>query len=262
MAFEMNNTEYGIVSDREIASILGNFTPNMIIDMLDDILIDKIRPYSSNIGNLVAAYESNYVATVTQYPMLSDDLLSLRQDTYESIMKRICEFHSLEYELDPGADIYSVALYAYAFLVSGFKSNIATFYRNFIMKEKNNIYEAFNLSEMKRSKDSSSSYSRRVYKGGNPKISVIHANLDYVIAQMSSFDIDLPTIIEHVYMGNKPVTKMLQSILSDAGDYYHTFYVGAMNSVYRAELITDIRLSLQPNPTSNIEEYLEGESDE
>ena len=45
MAF-MNNTEYGIVSDREIASILGNFTPDMIINMLDDILNDRIRPYS------------------------------------------------------------------------------------------------------------------------------------------------------------------------------------------------------------------------
>lgn len=262
MSFETNNSEYGIVSDREIASILGNFTPDMIIGMLDDILIDKIRPYSSNIGNLIAAYESNYIATVAQYPILSDELISLREQTYETIMKRICEFHNLEYEMDPGMDIYSLALYTYEFLVSNFKMNIATFYRNYIMKEKNNIYESFNLAELKRGKDSSSSYSRRVYKGGNQKISVIHANLDYVIAQMSSFDIDLPTIIEHVYMGNKPVTKMLQSALSDTGDFYHQFYVGTMDSIYRAELITDIRLSLQPVPTSNIEDFLEDENNE
>ena len=262
MAFEINNTEYGIVSDNEIASILGNFSPDMILDMLDNILSDKLRPYSSNIGNLVAAYESNYVATVAQYPILSDNLLRLRQEVYEAIMHKICSYHNLEYEMDPGMDLYTVALYTYSFLIANFKTNITTFYRNFIMKEKNNIYDSFGLADMKRSKDSSSSYSRKIYKGGNQKISIIHANLDTVISQMSAFDIDLPTIIENVYAGNKPIIKLLQSVLSDNGDFYHQFYTGAMNSIYRAELITDIRLLLQPVPTTNIGEYLEVDSDE
>lgn len=255
----INNTEYGMVSDREIASILGNFTPDMVLNMLDDILNDRIRPYSSNIGNLITAYEYNYNTTLAQCPILSDNLNELRTSTYEAIMKKICEYHNLEYELDPGMDIYTAALYTYSFLVSDFKNNITTFYRNFIMKEKNNIYESFNLADLKKGKDSSSSYSKKIYKGGNQKISVIHANLDYVITQMSSFDISLDTVIEFVYLGNRQVAKMLQNILSDNGDFYYKFYVGTMNGPYRAELITDIRLLLQPAPVSSIGEYLEGE---
>lgn len=258
MAF-INNTEYGIVSDREIASILGNFTPGMIINMLDDILNDRIRPYSSNIGNLVTAYELNYKGTIAQCPIVESELTELRLATYEGIMKKICEYHNLEYELDPGMDIYTIALYTYAFLVSDFKNNITQFYRNFIMKERNNIYESLHLADMKKGKDSSSSYSKKIYKGGNQKISVIHANLDYVITQMGAFDIDFPTIIEFVYYGNKPLIRLLQNVLSDNGDFYHRFYVETMNGIYRAELITDIRLLLQPAPMSNIEEYIEGE---
>lgn len=261
MAFESTNTEYGIVSDREIASVLGNFTPDMVLNIIEDNLVDKMRPYSQNIGNLVASYELNYKASIANYPMCAEDLTLLRERSYESILKRICEFHNLDYEMDPGMDLYTVAFLVYRFLISEYKSNICTFYRNYIMKEKFNIYKAFNLSELKKSKSSSSSYSR-IYTGGNPQLSVIHANMDYVITQMCGFDIDLNAIIETVYMGDKNVTRLLQSVLYDRGDFFKQFYVGTITGPDRAEIITNIRLQLQPIASVNIEEYLNDESED
>lgn len=258
MAFEPNNAEYTIVSDREIAAVLSYFTPDMIQNVLDDVLNEKTRPYSTNIGNLVNAYETNFKIAVSNYPNYADNLQRIRIETFETVMDRICNFHNIEWELNPGMDLYTAAFYTYQFLISNFKINITRFFSNFIIREKNNIYEALKLSEMKKNKDSSSLYSRKVYNGLDSKISVIHANLDYVLTQISGFDISLDTIIENVYFGDKNVIQILQSVLVDKGDFFRNFYVSVLNSSGRAELITAIRLQLQP--IAGIKDYIEIEN--
>lgn len=255
MAFEPNNSEYAIVSDTEIATVLNYFTPDMIQNVLDDVLEEKMRPYSTNIGNLINAYETNFKIAVSNYPNYAEELQRVRIETFESVMNRICNFHNIEWELEPGMDLYTMAFYTYQFLISNFKINITKFFSNFITREKDNIYDALKLSELKKNKDSSSVYSRKIYNGLDSKISVIHANLDYVLSQISGFDINLDTVIENVYYGDKNVIQALQSILADKGDFYKTFYVEVLNGTGRAELITAIRLQLQP--IAGIENYIE-----
>lgn len=254
------NNDYTIVSDREIASILNYFTPEMVRNVLDDVLQDKMRSYTTNIGNMVNAYETNFRIALSDYPEFSNDLVKIRDEAFKSIMNQVCGFHNIDWELEVGMDLYTVAFYTYQFLVSDFKRNITRFFSNFILREKDNIYASLNLGEIKKGKDSSSAYSKKVYNGIDNKIITIHANLDYVLTQISGFDIDLNTIIDNTYAGDKNVIALLQNVLADKGNFYKMFYVGTLNSSDRAELITAIRLQLQQLPVG-IEDYIEKEGE-
>lgn len=255
MAIDTNNTDYRLVSDREMSIVLDYFTADMVIDVVQDVLEDRTRPYSYNIANIVGSYETNYKIAVSQYPEYAEELQNKRQETYESIMNCICSYHDIGYSLEPTTDLFTAAFYTYQFLVSDFKKNVATFYTNYILREKNNIYDALSLGEMKKNKDSSSIYSRKVYKNTSNKIPTIHANLSLVLDELAGFDIDLNIILEFVYMQNKQVGIFLQSILYDNGDFYHNYFRNIINSTERPEVITNIRLQLQPVPVE-VQDFL------
>lgn len=250
-----NNTDYSIVTDREISTVLSHFSPEMIRDVIENVLEDRVRPYSYSIGNLVSSYETNFRIARAQYPNYAEELENKRLETYEFILNKVCEYHSLSYAMEPNTDIYTAAVYTYQFLVSDYKKNIVSFFTNYILKEKNSIYDSLNLAEFKKNKDSSSIYSKKVYKGVNPKLLAIHANLNYVLEEISAFDIDLNVIIDYVYTHDKQLSRFLQSFLGDNGDFYHNHFMNVINGPERPELITNIRLQLQPN-IIEMKEYL------
>lgn len=243
---QTNNSEYSIVSDREIASIIGNFSSGMIMNTLHNILNDPDRLRYHSIGNLVIAYETDYNATIIQYPDHAKELAQARQETYEAIINKLCDHFHLSVNLNGNMDIFSVASKMYQFLVSDFPQNVVNFYYNLMIREKNNIYHRYDLEAFKKAKDSSAIYSKKVYKTTDNKLWLIHTNLDTIITEMYAQDITLEQVIELCYMENKVLSKFLSSFLFENQNFYQNFIIPYMNGINRPSVITYIRLRLQP----------------
>lgn len=243
---QSSNSEYSIVSDREIASIIGNFSPGMVMNTLHNILNDPDRLRYFSIGNLVNAYETDYQLNITQYPDHAQEFAQVRTDVYEAIINKLCDHFHLSANLNAGMDLYSVASNMYQFLVAEFPKNIVNFYYNLMLREKNNIYHRYDLEAFKKAKDSSTIYSRKVYKTTDNKLWLIHTNLDAIITDMYAQDISLEQVIELCFMENKTISKFLSSFLLENHNFYQSFIIPYMNSIHRASTITHIRLQLQP----------------
>lgn len=241
----IQSNSYSIVTDAEVSSIIANFSPEMINDILDYTLLNK---QSMQVGmvmnNMVASNETALKAIMSTYGDYLEELKQTRENLYNFIIQKLCSFHHLQYNGDV-PDLYSAAFCIYRFLVSEFSLNVIRFYVNYILKEKNAIYQQLEMAELKKNKDSSSTYSKKIYRNSNNKLAVIHANLEFVIDGMRSYDITLEDVINNIYVGEPNMSKFLISILQDNGDFFRTYIAGYINDFNKPEIITYIRLQLQ-----------------
>jgi|GEM_PF-5700619 len=103
------------------------------------------------------------------------------------------------------------------------------------------IYETLELASKKKD---ASSYSKKLYKNGNSKLAIIHANLEFVLQNICAYDVPFDTYIDLAYIPNRQVAKYLQSILLDNGDFFKRQIVNYFNQHY-AELTTQVKFALQ-----------------
>lgn len=259
MSLKTNDPEYTIVSNRELSSVLGYFSADMVSTIVDDNLEDRIRNHSPIIGNLVESYETNFKLASDTYPDINRDMLQNREETYTMILRKICDYHNIGFELSEHDNLYTAAMLSYKFLVSQFQYNIITFFYNFINSEFNMLYENLNLDELRKNKDSASVYSKKIYNGLDPKLAIIHANLDLVLTQICGFDIPLESYIRTVYaFGNVQEGEYLCRILKDCGDFFKTHITPVVMGPYKPEIITNIRLAMQPGYYNNYENFILG----
>ena len=118
-----------------------------------------------------------------------------------------------------------------------------TFFANFIYKERSSLYDALNLSEMKKNKDGSTIYGKKIYK--DVKLAVINANIDTVIKAVCDTDIPFHSIISLICGNNSELKTYFLSIVSANQDFMNTAYIPVLNSDIQAEIITGIRFKLQ-----------------
>ena len=115
MSFITNNTEFGIVSDSEIISIISNFSDDMIMDIIYRNAENKFRPYQYYVGNLINAIESEFKANNENYPQFYPETMQRREEMYSNILKYLCSLHGLSLNVDENTDLYSLAYFLYDF---------------------------------------------------------------------------------------------------------------------------------------------------
>lgn len=235
------NSDFSIISANEAASIVCRFTPEMIEDLVEDALNNKYRNYSMTMTNIVEVIENNYKVSQSGIPEFSSEINSQRYNVYRQIIDMVCKGHNLTYMDEQTDDIYSAALWIYDFLIAKFNVYITNFFVNYINREKNMIYETLELASKKKD---ASAYSKRLYKNGNSKLAIIHANLEFVLQNICAYDIPFDTYLDLAYIPNRQVSKYLQSILLDNGDFFKRQIVSYFNNHY-AELTTQVKFSLQ-----------------
>lgn len=242
--FQYNSTLANINVDNAVASILSKFEPDFIIHVVEDSLNMKFRPWLPAMPNMVYSCEQTFKLSLDNFTSYSDTIEQTRNDTYTQIINIICRYYNLEFNEIDQRDVYSAAYYLYDFLISNFTKNMIYFFTNYIVKEKNFIYDAFNLGETRRNKDASTLYSKRMFK--NAKLGAIHANIDLVLDNMVSFDITLYNILDMSYKDEKNIVRYVDSLVSDLGDFYKTYYVPYItDQITRPDLITGIKSGLQ-----------------
>lgn len=228
----MTNPErFNIVSENELTEVLAHFNTEFIMSIIDSAIANRANPtaFASN-PNVVDAWDTNFKQLIAYYDSqdVTERIMTLRVDTYQEIIKRICTYHGLNFTVDD-VDLYSAAHYLYKFFVSDFLSHMDYFFANFIVNEAEAIYDSMGLANLKKNKDASTLYSKKIFP--DPKLAVINANIDAVITYISGMDIPLDQIFARSGLTLQEIQYM-NMIVSDQGDFYHTHYISVMNNEY------------------------------
>ena len=243
MSFISNNVDFSIVSDSEITSIISNFSDEMIMDIIYRNSASKFRPYQHYVGNLIGAIENTFKSNQENYPQFQKETLERRTEVYFKILSYLCSTHGLALNIDENTDLYSLAFVLYDFVISKFTINMINFFANYIIRESNSLYEYLNLRELKKNKDNSSSYSKKLFKG-NSKLATIHANLEVVMDNICAFDIDLATLV-FISTLDQSITSFIVNNIGEVSNLFKSLFVPYIKGPNRAVIITLVRMRLQ-----------------
>lgn len=242
-SFNANSQVFNVATENELAVVLSHYSDQFVFTVIKDAIEYRFeRVPIVGLPNVVAAWEQNFKAIVAQYGNI-EEVNRVRNETYRQIIDIICKEFGLEFTIDDSIDLYSAAYHLYDFLVSNFTNNMVTLFANFIYKERANLYESLNLSNLKKNRDSSTIYGKKIYK--DIKLAVINANIDMVISEVCAMDMPLYNIISIVYGNNSELKRYLISIISAGPDFFNKAYVSVLNSDIRPDMITNIRFKLQ-----------------
>lgn len=244
-SFLSNYQSAVIQSENEAASMMSNFSTEYINGVITDILEDRFNTFSINPKpNFVLSYEANFKEALSMYIADKDNIMKVREDTYKEIINLISKAFNIDVLYDEDLDSFSLARYMYDFFISKYDIYICLFFSNYIIREKDGLYEALHLDDNKKSKDISTIYNKKMYS--DYKIAIINANLDKVISYISTIDFDMQTILEYIYFTDQYIIKLFTEHLHPQYDLFQSAFIPIINNPSIYPLVsTDIKLNLQ-----------------
>lgn len=244
-SFNANSQAYNVMTENELAVVLSHYSSEFVFSIVDEAMKSRFNgvPIVA-VPNVVGAWEQNFKAIRSQYGVESnEEVLRVRNETYREIIDTICKEFSLNFTVDDTVDLYSAAYHLYDLFVCNFSDNMTSFFANFIYKERGSLYDSLGLANMKKNKDSSTIYGKKIYK--DIKLAVINANIDMVVSNVSSMDIPFHSIIGTIYGNNSDMKRYILSIVSADNEFFGRAYIPVLNSDIKPEVITAIRFKLQ-----------------
>lgn len=241
---------YQINNEYNITEILAHFDSDVIFDILEDKL-EHIDFASSIIeSNIVSSFETNFKAMNEQFPGDSQNIRSIREQTYINIINILTKKFNLQFNYDdPNIDLYTAAYYLYDFVVCNRNNIMINFFTAFIINNKESLCKTLNMEDFRKSKDSASAYGKRIYD--DQGYAIISANISQIINYISTLDITLLNIFQSTYVDLKLVA-FLDNAFADKGNFFKDFYCSVLNKPEDLPIvITNIRLALQ-NVVGNI----------
>lgn len=240
--YSNGNAGYELANEHQLSEILANFSSDYIYDVIDNH-INKRYEFAINAKpNMVNVFRSNFDNIRANYPMDVENTNSVELDVYKNIIDTICNKCNVSHIDDSDDNIYLLASTLYDFLVCGFNAHMTNFLINLIVSEQNSIYSALELENLKKSKDSSTIYNKKVMD--NSKLAVINANLPTVIQYISTLDIRMADILANCYQ--QPIVDLLNSNFSEDFNIFTDFMKTIISNQYLfPEYVTELRLRIQ-----------------
>lgn len=244
-SFNANSQAYNIATENELAEVLSHYSSEFVFSIIDKSMSNRFLTVPSvTIPNVVGAWEQNFKAIIAQYGSDSTmEVARVRSETYREIIDAICKEFNLNFTIDDSVDLYSAAYQLYDLFVCNFAESLTTFFANFIYRERSSLYDSLGLADMKKNKDSSTIYGKKIYK--DIKLAIINANIDMVIREVCAMEFPFHAIISLICGNTSELKKYILTIVSADNTFFQNAYVTALNSDIRAELITAIRIKLQ-----------------
>lgn len=244
-SFTANSQTYNVITENELAVVLSHYSSEFVFSIVKNAMDSRFQfvPITA-MPNVVSAWEQNFKAIRDQYGSDSnEEVMRVRNETYREIIDTICKEFGLNFTIDDSIDLYSAAYHLYDLFVCNFMNSMTNFFANFIYKERASIYDSLGLAELKKNKDSSTIYGKKIYK--DIKLAVINANIDRVITEVCNMNMAFHSIIPNIYGNNSELKRYILSIVSATPDFFERAYVAVLNSDIRSDVITAIRFKLQ-----------------
>ena len=242
-----NSTIQIINSEKAVAMILSNFSSEFIMDVIDDNIKMKFRPYNVGPANFSIVLEQDFKTAKMQNPSFVDQIEEVRAKTHREIINRICMHYQLqfvgeeddEYTPDQLATLSSIL---FDIFVSNFTPKMVWFFGRYIIDNKDDIYNSIeNLEDLKKNKDLTG-YGKRIYS--DSKLIAIHANLNSVLENIAGHDIPFQVLLP--YLTDPNTAAYLSQIIVDCGDIYQHHYASyILNPITRSDIFTVVKFQLQ-----------------
>lgn len=263
MSFMANNTEYSVVTNAEIADVIAHFSSEMIMDIVDKNLLNRLS-FTIQKANLVYGLEEDFKQCFQLYPAYYEEFSKKRFTLYSDIIQKICNFYDISCLTTSNVnDLHSRAFYLYDIFVSSFSQYVVRFFANYIIREKNALYDFMEAELTSKGKDYNTIYSKKVYNNSvNHKLVALHANLDFVVDNICAFDINIESFISNALYGQPQIIKYLTLVLSENnGDLFSQHIVPfVQNKEYKATILTYLRFALQEIVKPDISNYIKDEN--
>lgn len=248
------SSDYEVISNAEIASIISKYTPDMLDNSLESILKRKgvsLVP----MANIIRSYEMDMRIDCEKYPDLTHDIKERRTELYGYIVEKICSAHALQAVCPARVDIYTWAEAIYDFLISNFRNHVINFFVRYIQFEASNICAMYKMADAEN--EMINRYAKERYGPKGTDIATIHTHLNEILDIIGGFDISLENIINICYQGS-PIGEILNWSFIDTGDFFKYVYMPAVSGENRPMMCTSIRLGLLPiGAESGIQNYIE-----
>ena len=237
------NKEYTVTHDNEIAYILSRFDDDFIYNTIDESIksIFQLSVYRS-LPNIPAGYETNFKLYLTDYPDARNEILLKRNETYEHIIRILCDRYQLIYDDHDTYSIATSAVYMYDLLVSSFLNTAKNFFVNFIIKEKTGLYKSLALDDQKKNKDISTVYAKKTFE--DSELGAISANIETVIKNICEMDISFDTYLDLGFQSYPNIANFFKEILEPSVDFFKTFIKPIVYGDNAISFITEVRLAL------------------
>ena len=133
-----------IDTDAAIAVLLSNFDSNYILSAVEESLNLKFRPFNTGSPNFVDILERQFIASLDAAPDYKDQVLDVKDETYQEIIKIICNYYNLTFtgsfdDISP-SELYGIASILYNIFISNFTDNMIEFIANYIINNTPSIY--------------------------------------------------------------------------------------------------------------------------
>ena len=233
-----NDQIYNMVAEGEVAELLSRFSNSYVMDVIDNSIKNRYayNPTVSN-PNIINSYEMNFKDMLANYPSDDESILSIRNEVYLDIIRKICTSFNVEYIGDV-PDCYMIAYHLYDLFVSGYSRNIINFFARYIYMNRQTLYSNMGLDKYKKVKDSSSNYIRKIYD--DTTVAVIIARIKEVIYYISGFDIDFYTFLTFNY--NRDVCDFIYLNVQPYGNIFKEEFCNVINN---PAILTEIRIAIQ-----------------
>ena len=242
------SSEFNIEAENACASLLSKFNSNYINDLCNYALSMKDAPTIEPSPNIVNAAEITFNQLKEQFPVDQDNIMRVRDETHLEIIDRLCRFYEAQF-IDPGYEYHFIlARNMYYFLACGYSRCLIKFMAAHIYKNKEDLYQSLNIAETKKSKDTATIYSKKLFKN-DQKLGLIIVNINEVLNYILGMDIPLEEILRYIFI-EEDITILLCDSFKFTRDFYDFYKDTMKNDMYRPMLESNIVLQLQNHYTS------------
>ena len=242
--YAVNSQVYNIASEGELANILSHYNSDFVFNVIKDNIGQRMNKYGNTIQmvNIVGAFEQQFRLLKSTYHSESPKIEEIRLSTYKEIIDILCKEYQLIFNDTGDIDYYTAAFCLYDFLVCNFDTYVVSFFSIFIHNESNTLFDALNMSTLKKNKDTSTVYSKKLYE--DPKFAIVTSNLGSVLYSISGYYISFENILRTVLTVD--MATYMSTIIQPQIDFYRNIYCAyILNEDTFPISLTNIRLDMQ-----------------
>lgn len=235
-SFMLNNQAYNIKAEAELAVILSYFDTNYIYGVMDDRLAQIMMQFNAvPLPNLVNSFEDNFKAMLSKYPENKEDIMQVREGTYNEIIEKIAVRFNFEFKPLEDMDIYGVAWLLYDFFVANYHGYVVKFFTNFISNEYETLYAALDLEQYKKDKDVTTVANKKLFD--NQHLAVVCSHIHSALSYVSEMTFDMEHILNVVYDNNFLYNQVFNQHVFSKTDFFKSFYCPLL---YDSNIMSDI----------------------
>lgn len=244
--FLMNNREYELQSDNQLASILVQFDSDYAMNVVEDTLTQMFNRFDTlPKPNIVKAFKQTFQQLYANYPYDQEQISSKEKEMYRDVIEAVSKKYSFQFIENEDTDIYLAAMFIYDFFVSNFNNYLVSFFSRFLYEERDSIYSTFNLEQLKLNKDMSSNYGKAVF-GQDNALLVITANLPLVLSYIKNMEVPDSRVYGYAYgAADINIINLFTTQVTNGLPLFALYNQLANNDILRGDIITLIRLKMQ-----------------